>query len=161
MVVLLALLLVGITADLSTTHAADQPVPGDAIVVGSIGDASRLLPILATDSASGDIVGLVFNGLVKYNERLEIVGDLAQSWSVSDDGLTITFVLHPGVRWHDGVPFTAEDVRFTYEKLVDPNVRTPYSSGYEMIEAVDVLDERTVRIRYREPFAPALESWMK
>src|SRR3989338_6661311 len=163
MVVLLALLLVGISANLSTTHAADaadSPVSGDAIVYGSIGDASRLLPLLASDSASGAITGLVFNGLLKYDERLQIVGELAQSWEVSPDGLTITFVLHPGVRWHDGVPLTAKDVRFTYEKLVDPKVRTPYSSGYEMIEAVDVLDERTVRIRYREPFVPALESWM-
>jgi len=135
-------------------------VSGDAIVYGSIGDASRLLPLLASDSASGTITGLVFSGLLKYDERLQIVGELARSWEVSPDGLTITFILHPGVRWHDGVPLTAEDVRFTYEKLVDPNVRTPYSSGYEMIEAVDVLDERTVRIRYREPFVPALESWM-
>src|SRR3989338_10392335 len=99
-----------------------QPANGDAIVVGSIGDASRLLPILATDSASGDIVGLLFNGLLKYNERLEIVGDLAESWTVSDDGLTLTFVLRPSARWHDGLPVTAADVRFTYEKLVDPGV---------------------------------------
>jgi len=140
--------------------ASESPTSGDAIVVGSIGDASRLLPILATDSASGDIVGLVFNGLLKYNERLEIVGDLTESWSVSDNGLTLTFTLRPNVRWHDGVACTAEDVRFTYQKLTDPNVRTPFSSGYELIESVEAVDERTVRIRYREPFAPALESWM-
>ena len=137
-----------------------QPATGDAIVAGSIGDASRLLPILASDSASGDIVGLVFNGLLKYNERLEIVGDLAESWQVSGDGLTITFVLRPNVRWHDGAPLTADDVRFTYGKLVDPNVRTPFSSSYELIESVEVVDPRTVRVRYKEPFAPALESWM-
>ena len=137
-----------------------RPTPGDALVVGSIGDASRLLPILTTDSASGDIVSLVFNGLVKYDERLAVVGDLAESWHVASDGLTITFVLRRGVRWHDGQPFGAEDVRFTYEKLIDPNVKTPYSSSYELIESVDVLDEATVRVRYREPFAPALESWM-
>lgn len=137
-----------------------EPVPGDAIVVGSIGDASRLLPILATDSASGDLVGLLFNGLLKYNERLQIVGDLAESWAVSEEGLTLTFVLRPNARWHDGVPVSAEDVQFTYQKLIDPSVRTPYSSSYELIESVEVLDARTVRIRYREPFAPALESWM-
>jgi peptide/nickel transport system substrate-binding protein len=143
-----------------TLPAESTPVPGDAIVVGSIGDASRLLPILATDSASGDIVGLLFNGLLKYNERLEIVGDLAESWLVSDDGLTITFTLRPNARWHDGVPVTAEDVRFTYEKLVDPSVRTPYSSSYELVQSVEALDPRTVRVTYKEPFAPALESWM-
>jgi len=140
--------------------AESPPASGDTLLVGSIGDASRLLPILATDSASGDIVGLVFNGLLKYNERLEIVGDLAQSWTVSDGGMTITFVLHPNARWHDGVPVTADDVRFTYQKLIDPDVLTPYSSSYELVESVEVLDARTVRVRYREPFAPALESWM-
>jgi len=144
----------------SGASSDSNPATGDAIVVGSIGDASRLLPILATDSASGDIVGLLFNGLLKYNERLEVVGDLAESWSVSEEGLTLTFTLRPNVRWHDGVPVTAADVRFTYEQLIDPAVRTPFSSGYELIESLEVLDARTVRIRYREPFAPALESWM-
>lgn len=144
----------------SSPTTADAPVSGDALVVGSIGDASRLLPILATDSASGDIVGLVFNGLLKYNERLEVVGDLAEAWQVSEDGLTLTFTLRPNLRWQDRVPLTAEDVRFTYQKLIDPAVLTPYSSGYELVEDVEALDERTVRIRYREPFAPALESWM-
>ena len=139
---------------------AEEPATGDALVVASIGDASRLLPILATDSASGDIVGLVFNGLLKYDENLKVVGDLAERWEVSPDGLTLTFVLHPGIRWHDGAPCTAEDVRFTYEKLIDPAVPTPYSSSYEMIESVEVVDKRTIRIHYSEPFAPALESWM-
>lgn len=105
-------------------------------------------------------MGLVFNGLLKYNERLEVVGDLAESWTVSDDGLILTFTLRSNARWHDGVAVTAEDVRFTYQKLIDPAVRTPYSSSYELIDAVEVIDTRTVRIRYREPFAPALESWM-
>src|SRR3989338_5917428 len=149
MVVLLVFLVVGITANLSTTPAAAPPVDGHALVVASIGDASRLLPILATDSASGDITGLVFNGLLKYDERLEVVGDLAESWTVSDDGLTLTFRLRPDIRWQDGEPLTAEDVRFTYEKLIDPAVMTPYSSGYELVESVEALDERTVRIRYQ------------
>ena len=144
----------------SVSSAQPEPATGDAIVVGSIGDASRLLPILATDSASGDIVGLLFNGLLKYNEQLEIVGDLAESWTVSEEGLVLTFVLRPNLRWHDGLALTAGDVRFTYEKLVDPAVRTPFSSSYELVESVEALDDRTVRIRYREPFAPALESWM-
>ena len=140
--------------------AESRPVTGDAIVVGSIGDASRLLPILATDSASGEIVGLLFNGLLKYNEQLQIVGDLAESWTVSEDGLTITFHLRPNVRWHDGTPVTAEDVQFTYQKLIDPNVHTPFSSSYELVKSVTVIDPQTVRVQYNEPFAPALESWM-
>ena len=159
-VIRLAFLLTLTLSPVVPLGAQSQPVTGDTIVVGSIGDASRLLPILATDSASGDIVGLLFNGLLKYNEQLEIVGDLAQSWTVSDDGMTLTFVLRPNVRWHDGQSVTADDVRFTYEKLVDPAVHTPYSSSYELIESVQVIDPRTIRVHYRQPFAPALESWM-
>src|SRR6266581_4285530 len=80
---------------------------GDAYVDASIGDASLLNPILASDSASGDIVGLVFNGLVKYDKNIRLVGDLAESWEVSQGGLVIVFRLRKGVRWHDGRPFTA------------------------------------------------------
>ena len=153
-----AILLICAPAVLSAEDGV--PVSGDALVEGSIGDASRLLPILASDSASGDIVGLVFNGLLKYNEHLEVVGDLAESWQISPDHLTITFILRPNVRWHDGAPLTAEDVQFTYQKLIDPAVHTPFSSDYERIRAVDVVDARTIRVTYRELFAPALESWM-
>ncbi len=139
---------------------SQPPVAGDALVEGSIGDASRLLPLLVSDSASADIAGLVFNGLLKYNERLEVVGDLAESWSVSEDGLTLTFVLRPNLKWHDGEPVTPEDVLFTYQKLVDPEVHTPFASNYDSIEKVEVIDARTIRVHYREVFAPALESWM-
>jgi peptide/nickel transport system substrate-binding protein len=136
-----------------------QPVTGDAIVVSSIGDAKRLNPIIANDSASGDINGQVFNGLIRYDKDLMFEGDLAKSWDISEDGLVITFHLRPGVRWHDGEPFTAEDVLFTYQKLIDPNVATPYGADYERIEKAEVVDPLTFRVRYKEPFAPALQSW--
>ncbi len=154
-----SVLVVSILLGLSPPLPAQEPATGDAIVVGSIGDASRLLPLLASDSASGDIVGLVYNGLVKYDKDLNLVGDLAERWEISADNRTITFHLRPGVRWHDGAPCTAEDVRFTYQKLIDPAVRTPYAGDYELIESAEVLDALTIQFRYREPFAPALESW--
>lgn len=140
-------------------QAADAPETGDAFVTASLGDPTKILPLFATDSATGAVVSLLFNGLVKYNPQLELVGDLAESWTVSDDGLTITFSLRPNLRWHDGVPLTSEDVRFTYQKLIDPQVRTPFSSDFELVESVDAVDARTVRVRYKEPFVPALESW--
>ncbi|HAJ25924.1 MAG TPA: peptide-binding protein, partial [Syntrophus sp. (in: bacteria)] len=83
---------------------------GDIIVEGSIGDASNLIPILSSDSTSHQIAGLVYNGLVKYDKDLKIVGDLAESWEISPDGLDIVFHLRKGVKWHDGHPFTAQDV---------------------------------------------------
>lgn len=141
------------------SSAGKTSVTGDAYVEASIGDASYLNPILATDSASGDINGQVYNGLVKYDRDLRLVGELAESWEVLKDGREIIFHLREGVRWHDGVPFTAEDVKFTYERLIDPEVKTPYGADYELVDRVEVLSPLTLRVVYKEPFAPALESW--
>jgi len=132
---------------------------GDAIVVGSIGEPITLIPILAADSASQEIVGLVFNGLVKYDKDINLVGDLAEGWKISDDGLEITFYLRKGVKWQDGVLFTAKDVLFTYQKLIDPATKTPYSGDFKKIEDFKIIDDYTVKITYSEPFAPALASW--
>ena len=122
---------------------------GDAFVTASIGDARTLVPILASDSASGEIVGMVFNGLVKYDKFIELTGDLAESWDVIDDGLTIIFHLRKNVKWHDGHPFTAEDVKFTYEKLIDPNVPTPYGGDFKKIKSFEILDPYTIKITYK------------
>ncbi|NOY44144.1 MAG: peptide-binding protein [Deltaproteobacteria bacterium] len=136
-----------------------SPAYGDTFVDASIGDASTLLPILATDSASHSVAGLIYNGLVKYDGEYNVVGDLAESWEVSDDNLTITFHLRKGVRFHDGAPFTARDVEFTYRVTMDPNTLTAYRGDFEPVESVEVVDDYTLRVRYKEPFAPALISW--
>ncbi len=132
---------------------------GDALVSASIGDARTLIPILASDSASGEIVGMVFNGLVKYDKDINLVGDLAEGWDIEEQGLVIVFHLRKNVRWHDGHPFTAHDVSFTYQKLIDPNVRTPYSGDFERVETLEVIDDYTVKVTYKEPFSPGLASW--
>jgi peptide/nickel transport system substrate-binding protein len=139
--------------------AEDVPSYGDAIVVASIGDARTLVPVLASDSASSEICGMLFNGLVKYDKDVNIVGDLAESWDVSSDGLEITFHLRKNVRWHDGAPFTSGDVEFTYRKLVDPSVKTPYSGDFERVSKLEVIDDNTLKVIYKEPFSPGLASW--
>ena len=136
-----------------------KPVYGDAFVTGQIGDARTLVPILASDSPSSYIVSLVFNGLLKYDKNVELIGDLAQSWDIEEEGLVIVFHLRKGVRWHDGHPFTARDVKFTYECLIDPDVPTPYSGDFKMIKALEIIDDYTVKVTYKEPFAPGLTSW--
>jgi len=135
------------------------PATGDILVEGAIGDASNLIPLLASDSASHGISGLIFNGLVKYDRDLNIVGDLAESWEISRDGLVITFRLRKGVRWHDGRPFTADDVLFTYRLTVDPKTPTAYAGDFLKVKKAEVLDPHTFRVTYDRPFAPALMSW--
>ncbi|MBU0549574.1 MAG: peptide-binding protein [Candidatus Omnitrophica bacterium] len=132
---------------------------GDALVVGSISDARVLVPILASDSGSGEIVSMLFNGLVKYDKDLSLTGDLAETWEVQDDCRVIIFHLRHNVRWHDGEPFTAADVEFTYNKLIDPGVRTPYSGDFERVKSFKVIDDYTIKVTYKEPFAPGISSW--
>ena len=139
--------------------ADGPPATGDILVEGSIGDASNLIPLLATDNTSHSISGLIFNGLVKYDRDLNVVGDLAESWEISKNGLVITFRLRKGVRWHDGTPFTADDVLFTYRLTVDPKTPTAYAGDFLKVKRAEVLDAHTFRVTYDKPFAPALMSW--
>ncbi len=121
---------------------------------------SRINPIIATDSASGEIAGFIFNGLVKYDkDGKEIVGDLAESYRF-EDNRTVVFRLRHNVKWHDGAPFTAQDVVFTYDIINDPSVVSPYTSTFRMVESVTAVDDHTVKVVYKEPYFKALETWM-
>ncbi|OGW68415.1 MAG: peptide-binding protein, partial [Nitrospirae bacterium RIFCSPHIGHO2_02_FULL_40_19] len=141
------------------TDANDKPSYGDTIVEGTIGEASILIPMLAGDSASHAVAGMIFNGLVKYDKDLTLIGDLAESWDISKDGLIITFHLRKGVKWTDGVEFTAEDVYFGYKTIIDEKTPTAYSEDYKQVKKAEVLDKYTLRVTYDKPFAPALSSW--
>ncbi|MHB8138037.1 MAG: peptide-binding protein [Smithellaceae bacterium] len=140
-------------------HAAKPPAYGDILVRGDIGDASNLIPILASDSASHSIAGMVYNGLVKYDKDMNIVGDLAESWDITQNGLVITFKLRKSVRWHDGKPFTSADVLYTYQVTIDPKTPTAYNGDFLKIKKAEALDDYTFRVTYDKPFAPALISW--
>ncbi len=132
---------------------------GDTFIEASIGEPNNLLPVLASDSASSDINGQVYNGLVRYDKDLKLEGELADAWEVSEDGLTITFHLRKGVMWHDGQPFTSADVLFTYELYVDPNTPTAYAESYRQVSRAEAPDAYTFRVTYDKPYAPALGSW--
>lgn len=131
------------------------------LIISSIGDATFLNPVLAQDSASSDINSFVFNGLIKYNKDLNgFVGDLAESWKVENgQEPTITFHLRKNVYWQDGKKFTADDVRFTYDKIMDPKTNTVRRSSYELVKSAEVIDPYTFRVTYKEPFSPGLDSW--
>jgi peptide/nickel transport system substrate-binding protein len=140
-------------------RSSGTPAYGDALVVGSIGEPSTLIPILASDSASHEIAHWVYNGLVRYDKDLKLEGDLAERWEVSGDGLTITFHLRHGVKWHDGHDFTSRDVLYTYRVTIDPKTPTAYSEDFKQVKRAEAPDAYTFRVIYGKPFAPALASW--
>ncbi len=121
---------------------------------------ARLNPLIATDSASGEISNFLFNGLVKYDKTGQaIVSDLAQSYQFISPTL-IEFKLRHGVKWHDGKPFSAHDVVFTYNLITSPKVMSPYSTDFRVVKSVVAVDDYTVRVTYTKPYFKALEIWM-
>ena len=138
---------------------SDAPAHGDAIVEGSIGDVSGFLTAVTSDSASHTAAGYVFSGLVRYDKNLKLEGELAETWEVSPDGKRITFRLRKGVTWHDGAPFTSEDVLFTYRRMIDPNTPTAYAEDFKQVKRAETPDPSTFVVEYGKPFAPALASW--
>ncbi|MGB7970933.1 MAG: peptide-binding protein [Candidatus Deferrimicrobiaceae bacterium] len=146
-------------AETSAPSSDVAPAYGDAIVEGSIGDVSGFLTAVTSDSASHTAAGYVFNGLVRYDRNLKLEGELAESWEVSPDGRKITFHLRKGVTWHDGKPFTSEDVMFTYRKMIDPNTPTAYAEDFKQVTRASNPDPYTFVVEYEKPFAPALASW--
>jgi peptide/nickel transport system substrate-binding protein len=88
----------------------------------------------------------------------QIVGDLAERWTISDDKLTYTFTIRQGVKFHDGSPVTARDIKASYDKIIFPpaGVVSDRQRQYEVVEAVDALDDATVRFRLKRPSASML-----
>lgn len=119
-----------------------------------VGKPMLVNPLLAVSQADRDLVALIFSGLVRVDEFGQPVPDLAESWDVSEDGLIYTFRLRSGVQWHDGAPFTAEDVAFTMSLLRDPNFPGPADLGafWRTVETY-IVDDATVRFVLTQPLS--------
>ena len=147
--------------------------PGGTLTVATVSDPLTLNLAIATDSASVGVLQYLFEGLTETSWLTdEVEPVLAESWTRSDDGLTWTFRLRPDVRWHDGAPFTAHDVAFTFNDIIynpdiEANARAAFDfrfldeeTGAWATEAMTVtaLDDHTVRCALPVPFAPFLRS---
>jgi peptide/nickel transport system substrate-binding protein len=132
------------------------------LTTATLGDPKTFNPILITDTASSQAVDDVFESLVRLNPKTtEVEPLLAERWEYNADGTVCTFHLRKDVRWHDGRPFTARDVVFTYRAVFDD--RVPNSSKHVLsIDGkpikVEAIDDHTVRIVLPRPFAPLLNS---
>ncbi|MBI2217103.1 MAG: peptide-binding protein [Candidatus Rokubacteria bacterium] len=163
-VLLCAAVVAGCSNDLDGAEVPGGGAPakrayGDTLIEALLADVSGLIPNILSDSPSYEVGGLIYNGLVGFDRDLNLVGELAESWSFSTDCLDLTFTLRPNATWHDGRPFTADDVLFTYETMVHPKTPTSNRESFKVIERVDVVGPRTVHIRYSKPYAKALQSW--
>jgi len=141
------------------TMVNEKPVHGDSFVEASIGDITGLIPNITTDQASHEVGGLIYDGLVRQDKDYNWESQMAESWQFSKDCMTLSFKLRKNVKWHDGKPFTADDVLFTYKTMMNPKTPTAYRNDFEPVKEVVVVDPYTLRVTYSQPFAKALMGW--
>ena len=141
------------------TQASIEPARGDRLVSASIGDASNLIPMIASDASSHAIAGQMYLSLLKYDKDLNLTGQLAESWQVAKDNLSIRFKLRQGLKWTDGKPLTSADCAFTLKLLLDEHTQSAYKSDYVKVIRVETADALSFTVYYDEPYSPALSSW--
>ena len=128
----------------------EAKTPADAIVLGVENESAKVNPLFTDEH--DDAVMLIFTGLTRYNEKNELTPDLAESWQISADQKEYIFKLRQNVKWHDGQPFTAEDVKFTIDTALDKKSNSTIRERFEEIQEVSVLDPYTVKIVLKTPF---------
>lgn len=157
---------------------AGQPVRGGTLVVAlsaPLPGPNTLNPAVNTQGGMQQAAGLLFSGLVEIDENAKPVPELASKWDVRDGGRTYEFTLVQGVRWHDGRPLTAADVKFSFEAallrnhartqssvgpaLAQPCTRAPAPPSCPSIEAVEASGDQPARVifRFANPYAPLLQ----
>ncbi|EOS81852.1 hypothetical protein C817_00246 [Dorea sp. 5-2] len=119
----------------------------DTLIYGS-GDYTRINPAM---DEHGEINILIFNGLTAHNGENEVVPSLAESWEFDEGTCTYTFHLKEGVKWHDGEEFTADDVKFTIEAIMDPENGSENAPNYEDVEEITAADDHTIVFRLSAP----------
>ncbi|MDD3269702.1 MAG: ABC transporter substrate-binding protein [Syntrophomonadaceae bacterium] len=136
-----------------TKNVSSEGSKEKVLVYGS-GDYSSINPALYEH---GEINSLIFSGLTVHDQNNKIVPALTKSWTLDQATNTYTFNLRDDVKWHDGKPFTAEDVKFTLETIMNPDNASEIASNYEDITKIEVLDKTTLKITLKAPNVAMLE----
>ena len=133
--------------------AEGTPADGDMLVVGITTDLDSMLPPVSNAAGAGDVYGLVYWYLMRSEaDFINFRPGLADSFTFSEDSLQVTFHIHPGITWHDGQPFTAEDVVFAHEVCRAPEINWSAVSWLDHITNVEAVDSLTVRFTYDERY---------
>jgi len=148
---------IGLLYLLNESLLVSTPARGGSLTEGIVGSPRFINPILAVSDADRDLTSLVYSGLLHANPDGSYSENLAQSYTVSPDGKTYTFVIRPDATFQDGSPVTAEDVAYTVGKILDPAVKSPLLANWQGV-SVQVLDSHTVSFMLRSAYAPFIEN---
>jgi len=160
MLVLILTLSVGILGawvELQKKFAAIVPIEGGSLREGIVGTPYLVNPILASSDADRDMASLIYSGLMKPDGKGGLEKNLAEDYSVSEDGLLYTFTLKENLSWHDDKPINADDIVFTVNAAKNPAIKSPSRANWEGVEA-EIIDQRTIRFILKKPYAPFIEN---
>lgn len=139
-------------------HTTLIPRYGGTYTEGIIGSPQYINPILSqANDTDQDVSELIFSGLMKYDSQGNLIPDLAEDYRIGDKGKVYEFDLRRNITWHDGKPFTADDVLFTINTLQDPDYRSPLIFNWTGVK-VEKVNDYTVRFTLSSPYAPFLNN---
>ncbi len=146
----------GLGLGMPTRVLADEPVSGGTLVWGH-SETTQNLDMHQTGTASTSrVLQNIHNAIVTIDSNMEVVPQLAESFEVSDDGLTYTFRLREGVMFHDGSTMTSEDVKYSFDRCRDPDTGAVNFEVFNDVAEIETPDDLTVVIRMTRPNAPFL-----
>ena len=137
------------TKESENTEKAEE----STLVYGS-GDYTRINPAMDEHC---EINVLLFSGLTAHDADDQVIPGLAEKWEYDEDSYTYTFHIRDGIKWHDGEAFTADDVKFTIEAIMDPENGSENAPNYEDVQEIKVMDDQTSAVKLAEPNVAFLE----
>lgn len=152
-----ALLACAALAFSACARPSSAPAKPLTLVVAVGADPGALNPAVTTSGSTHPVTDQIFNGLVGLDEQLQPVPELAERWTVEDRGRAYRFALRPGVKWHDGRPFTSADVKFTFEQALLKYHSRTRAALEGVLERVDTPDALTAVFRLKHPYGPLLQ----
>lgn len=141
----------------NTSFMVSIPADGGTITEGIVGMPTLINPVLAVSDADKDVTSLVYSGLTRKMPDGTLVPDVAESYDISKDGMTYTFIIRKDAKFHDGTPITADDVVFTIEKIKDPLIKSPRKIGWDGI-AISKKDSSTIIFTLKQPFISFMDN---
>lgn len=142
---------------LNQTFFVEVPTSGGALSEGILGTPRFINPLLALSDADQDLTTLIYSGLLRATPEGTLETDLAESYTISEDGRTYSFILKNGIHFHDGKPVTADDVIFTIERAQDPALKSPRRANWEGV-TVEKVSDREIHFILSSPYGPFLEN---
>lgn len=130
----------------------EMPKFGGSFSEGMVGSPRFINPVLSLGDTDKDLVEIIYSGLLKQSESGEFEGDLAESFSISSDGIVYDFRIRNDAFFHDGKPVTSDDIIFTIEKVLDPVIKSPKRASWEGV-SIEKIDEKNIRFILRKPYS--------